>query len=89
MKTTINRLKINEILNFWFEGVNVDQTFGSLTSKWFGGGQIDTEITKKFKQDIQLAKKGQYENWKVDKDGYLAYIVLNDQFPRNCYRRMA
>ena len=67
--------------------MDVNQTLGNLTTKWWQGGQVDIDIQNLFKKDIELAHQGEYEEWKTDRDGYLAYIVLNDQFPRNCFRK--
>lgn len=89
MNNSINRIKIKQILDFWFEGVDVQQTLAHLTTKWWQGGQVDIDIQNLFKDDIHKALEGEYDNWKTDKDGYLAYIILNDQFPRNCFRKTA
>lgn len=48
---------------------------------------IDNEIREKFLDDLNKLVSGEYEQWKNDRDGKLAAVILTDQFPRNMFRR--
>ena len=48
---------------------------------------IDNEIREKFLDDLNKLASGQYEEWKEDKEGKLAAVILTDQFTRNIFRR--
>ena len=58
--------------------------------KWFSSSpELDAEITTNFAEDLQRLKNGEYEDWKSDKEGRLAAVILADQFPRNMFRKNA
>ena len=74
---------IGKIIKYWFNNnyrkINYD--------KWFKNGQLyDSEIKKKFKYILEIAEKGLLESWNDTKDGFLALIILLDQFSRHIYR---
>ena len=76
---------INEIIDYWF-GEKGTLHF----QKWFhSAGKYDEEIRKKFGKILKEAEKGNLLHWLQSKEGYLAHIVLMDQFSRHIYRDTA
>ena len=72
---------IDKILDYWFgKGkLNFD--------KWFKKGHIyDAEIKRKFSKILKEAEKGNLLEWLGTKKGYIAHIILMDQFSRHIYR---
>ena len=90
VKKEIDRVKIQEILNFWF-GEGIDRNQGASKEsfkKWFmSTPEIDNEIRDRFQDDIKKLASGEYEDWKQDKEGRLAAVILTDQFTRNIFRK--
>lgn len=52
-----------------------------------GGPEIDEEIKANFAQDLQNLAAGLYEDWKHDREGKVAAVILTDQFSRNIFRK--
>jgi len=68
-----------EILNYWLDEVGPD--------KWYAQEDaLDTEIRKRFLPTWEGAQTGRFSMWLTYPSGSLAYIILNDQFPRNMFR---
>ena len=73
---------IDIILNYWFTE-NHESDF----KRWFQEGKgYDQEIIHKFKKILHLAEQGKLLHWFGSKKGYLAHIILLDQFSRHIYR---
>ena len=54
---------------------------------WWGKSEAtDNEIRRLFEPQVQAAGAGKLDEWKTSPAGWLALIVLLDQFPRNIYR---
>ena len=67
------------IIKFWFD--DIDQ------KKWFEKDDNFDELLKnKFSTHVELALDNKFDHWKSDIKGYLALILLLDQFTRNIYR---
>src|SRR5678809_1170484 len=70
-----------DVLSFWFG--EPAQTLDELKPKmkrWFGGGpDFDADVKRLFAADIDAAVEGK-------RDGWLAILILLDQFTRNAYR---
>lgn len=83
-------MKIQAILNYWF-GENTDRNAPASRDsfkKWFmSTPEIDNEIRERFLDDLNKLASGGYEEWKQDKEGRLAAVILTDQFTRNMFRR--
>jgi len=83
-------VKIQAILNYWF-GENTDRNAPASRDsfkKWFmSTPEIDNEIKERFLDDLNKLASGGYEEWKQDKEGRLAAVILTDQFTRNMFRR--
>ena len=54
-------------------------------------GKVDKEIEEKFLVDLKQSaikeEGGYFNNWRNDKQGLLALIILQDQMARNIYRK--
>lgn len=82
--------RVEEILDFWFEGLNDAKTIDKnalSVRKWFiKDEKFDNQIRERFGNDIDKARAGEYKEWKNTPQGCLALIILFDQFSRNIYR---
>lgn len=80
-----------DILGFWFDQASDQAVINRAHpcyGRWFAGGPaIDDEIARRFGADVEAARRGEYDHWKDDRDGALAFIILTDQFPRHIYRQ--
>jgi uncharacterized protein (DUF924 family) len=80
--------QMEAILHYWFG--NAEKT--ALPSEhrtwvWFSGdSSLDVEIKMKFQDDLQKAMDGGYDHWKQTPRGFLALIILFDQFSRHIFR---
>jgi uncharacterized protein (DUF924 family) len=54
---------------------------------WFQGGpEVETQISERFGQVLEQARRGELDHWAQTPRGRLALIVVLDQFSRNIYR---
>ncbi len=75
-----------DILDFWFLPKS-HPDHGSNRPEWFQkNADFDTEITTRFLQAYEQARKGELLDWTEHKEGTLALIIILDQFPRNMFR---
>lgn len=79
------------ILEFWFGEAFTDlddaTVAGGQSGLWWGKSEsTDTEIRQRFEPLVQAAGAGKLDEWKASPAGWLALILLLDQFPRNIYR---
>lgn len=85
---------IETILAFWF-GAGYDQlgdptVAGRQSKLWWGKNpEADEEIRARFGSLVISAGRGERDEWKATPSGWLALILLTDQFPRNMYRNTA
>ena len=69
-----------KIINFWFKG-NEFRKF------WFNKNiEIDSYIKDEFEYLLEKAENNKLDAWKKDSKGFLALIIILDQFSRNIYR---
>ncbi|MBB63807.1 MAG: hypothetical protein CMO81_01960 [Waddliaceae bacterium] len=82
-----DRLKQEEILNFWFgESCDVDYSQKS-HQLWFGKNvEIDALLKERYFSLYELACEGKLSHWSVEPKGRMALILLLDQFSRNLFR---
>lgn len=78
----------DEIIIYWFGHVKSDHMLLMHQSRiWFNGGpKVDAYITHNFKGLLELAACEKLNSWKQTETGFLALIILLDQFARNIYR---
>ena len=78
----MNINKADEILEYWFPKNNEANY-----DKWFMKSQnYDEEIKKKFKKILDESEKGKGFEWLMNKNSFVAHIILMDQFSRHIYR---
>jgi len=74
-----------EILDFWF-GPNASADYGSSRDVWFRKDALfDAAIRERFGDAIETALAGGFADW-TSPQGFLARILLLDQFTRNSFR---
>ena len=88
MKTQVPS-RIEEVLTFWFEGVDdsalIEQK-GPPYNKWFvKNPKFDEDIRTRFTALLQEADEGKCSDWEKSPRGTLALIIVFDQFSRNMY----
>ena len=70
---------IDAIIKFWFEALK--------PKDWFRRDEmIDNKITARFGHTYEQLKAGVPGNWLASARGFLAAILVLDQFPRNMFR---
>ena len=68
-----------DILSFWLDEVG--------PAGWYASDEaLDARIRERFTAAWQAAREGAFSLWLTYPSGVLAYIILNDQFPRNMFR---
>ena len=79
-----------EVLSYWFpEDINNadPEARRRQGERWMHGGpEVDREITERFGQVLEQARRGDLDHWADTPRGRLALIVVLDQFSRNVYR---
>ena len=82
-----------EVLSYWFPEDLADadmETMRRHGKRWMAGGpEVDREITERFGETLEKARRGELDHWAQTARGRLALIVVLDQFSRNVYRGSA
>ena len=71
-----------DIINFWFEKIDP-------ASWWKKDEAFDQEVRERFTEVYQRGAKAELFDWRQDALGWLAEIIVLDQFPRNMFRDSA
>ena len=86
-------VRASTILRFWFGDTVLGEGGASdpaAAARWFEkDAAFDEGISKAFSQDIERARRGEYDAWPSEppaEKGALALVVLCDQLPRNVFR---
>jgi uncharacterized protein (DUF924 family) len=67
------------VLAFWFDPAH--------KTKWFQSDPgFDAQVRERFADQIAAAETGHLNHWAATATGWLALLILLDQFPRNIYR---
>jgi uncharacterized protein (DUF924 family) len=70
---------IDAILRYWFEELS--------PKNWFKVDEArDAEIERRFRRTYEELTAGVPQSWLAEPEGYLAAILVLDQFPRNMFR---
>ena len=78
--------RFEEILCFWFGGLE-DKDFAEPRKSWFAAGpEFDAEIRRLFLDDYERAARGEFDSWRDAAQSCLALTIVLDQFPRNMFR---
>ena len=79
-----------EVLSYWFpEGIDDadPETRRRQGQRWMGAvPEVDREITERFADVLERARRGELDHWAQTPRGRLALIVVLDQFSRHVYR---
>lgn len=69
----------HDVLDFWFADTSA--------AHWFAAdAAFDAQMHERFGSVADAAANGQLDGWALDPLGWLALLILLDQFPRNLYR---
>ena len=78
----------HSIFEFWFgdiaDGGEVDEE--KKARWWKKSPDFDALCREHFEADLRAAAKGELEDLKCSPKGYVSYILLCDQMPRNMFR---
>ncbi|QIB64450.1 DUF924 family protein [Kineobactrum salinum] len=76
------------VLQFWFGDSTDDATVAAQQASlwWSKNSRIDAQIRERFESLVSAAAAGDLDSWRATAQGWLALIILLDQFPRNIYR---
>jgi uncharacterized protein (DUF924 family) len=70
------------VLDFWFDSAT--EAF------WFDQDDaFDASIRERFGDTLEAARRGELDHWAQTPEGWLALLILRDQFSRNLYRNDA
>ena len=77
-----------DVLDFWFATSATTVTeLGQKMRRWYAGGPaVDREIQSRFLDVTEVAVDGGLEDWVSQPKGWLALIILIDQFARSVFR---
>ena len=81
-----------DVLDFWLaDGVQIGWPTQNMSARWFGGGAaLDEDISSRFRARVLQALDGELGDWAHTAPtpalGWLAHIILLDQFTRNVFR---
>ncbi len=78
------------LLDFWFGAQSEGFAAAQHRERWFAGGSaFDTVCRERFASLSADAEAGGCQHWLATARGTLAYVLLNDQLPRNLHRGSA
>ena len=69
----------SDVLEFWFAEAHAVHWFAA-------SADFDGQIREQFGGAVQDAANGRLDGWAATPSGWLALLILLDQFPRNLYR---
>lgn len=74
------------LLEFWFGVLEDGQANAQQRKLWFASTDQFDQACGQFSSWLDLAQTGALDTWLTSARSTLAFIVLNDQIPRNIYR---
>lgn len=75
-----------DVLDFWFGGLDSEGFCASSRHKLWFGGKADADIQRRFGERLDQALAGRLTGWGQHPASLVALITLLDQFSRNIYR---
>jgi len=83
----VDEARIEAVLRFWFGEMGGPERIGDRIRFWFQGGEpVDRAVQAEFGHDVERAAAGELDHWRETPRGFLALVILLDQFSRNIYR---
>ncbi|NGY04604.1 DUF924 family protein [Solimonas terrae] len=78
-----------DVVDFWF-GAPGSPDRAQFRPQWFAvDAGFDDEIRSRFLPIWEQLQAGRLDGWRATPQGTLAYLIVADQFPRNCFRGSA
>jgi uncharacterized protein (DUF924 family) len=78
------------VLAFWFGAAGTAVPVEQLSARWFARDEaFDAAIRTRFGTTLAAARSGALDTWVHTPRGWLALLLVLDQFPRNMYRGTA
>lgn len=76
------------ILRFWFGESENDAEVASRQAElwWSKDAEVDAQMRERFEALVVAAGSGRLDDWRSQPEGWLALILLTDQFSRNIFR---
>lgn len=69
----------SDVLDFWFASASQEH--------WFDRSDaFDATIRERFGETLEAARRGDLDHWAQAPAGWLALLIVRDQFSRNLYR---
>ena len=77
-----------DVLAFWLGAWPIDQAaMQRVQAQWFSKNDaFDAELRQRFGTTLAAARAGRLDDWARDADGWLALLIVLDQFSRNAFR---
>ena len=77
-----------DVLAFWLGAWPIDQAaMQRVQAQWFSKNDaFDAELRQRFGTTLAAARAGRLDDWARDADGWLALLIVLDQFTRNAFR---
>ena len=77
-----------DVLDFWFgEPAKDPEALKAKLKRWYQGGpEVDRAIVTQFGDDVRDALGGGRDAWLAEPKGWLALLIVLDQFTRNVFR---
>ena len=77
-----------DVLAFWLGAGPIDQAaMQRVQAQWFSQHDaFDAELRQRFGTTLAAARAGRLDDWARDADGWLALLIVLDQFSRNAFR---
>lgn len=79
----------DQVLGFWFGSLAVpDHEIARRQAGlwWSKDEAVDADIRTRFNASVDAAAEGRLAKWRGSPEGWLALLILTDQFPRNIHR---
>ncbi|WP_109123663.1 DUF924 family protein [Dyella sp. C11] len=71
-----------DVLDFWFEPAS--------QAMWFDRSDaFDARVRERFGDTLEASLRGELDAWTQTPEGWLALLIVRDQFSRNLYREYA
>lgn len=74
--------QISAVLSFWFGELNDEHW-------WLPGPEVDEAVRERFGALYEALAEDVPQEWRASARGYLAAVIVLDQFPRNMFRNEA
>ncbi|MFD1709893.1 DUF924 domain-containing protein [Ottowia sp. GY511] len=77
-----------QVLAFWLGACPLDEAaMARVQAQWFQKNEaFDAELRQRFGPTIEAALAGRLSDWPATDDGWLALLLVLDQFTRNTFR---